>query len=332
MKLQVKIQKSPIPIVWLDTSIVANIAKIKLDKPCEKKTSSHIKELYELISKLINEGKIICPHASQSNEIWCMRQEWLDVMGELSLGIITKAPQSIYLKQKNRFVKAYLNDERIIDLSYEDVFYCDPIEEVSRILKNKYYVSCTGNIVGGDDKVKSVKNNIFEAWENIRKNNVKENISFDTQFKRELRGQLMALAELYQNYHSQEKQNDDELLNNAFGTIFLNQQINQWNRLGGSPAGIEGLVKFHESVYYESIPCTYLDASISAYLMTRSEPIKTGDCMDIEHISTMLPYSNIFITDKAMKDLILRRRIDKKYQTEVFSISDIDNIKASLLR
>jgi hypothetical protein len=304
VELQINIEKSPIPIVWLDTSIITTIAEFKFGYNLDKKASQRIVKLYTLISKLADEGKILCPHAEQSEEVWCHRKDWLNAINELSLGIETEAPQSIYLKQKKKFIQSFLNSEKAVSLSYRDAFLDDPINTLNEKLESQYFVYVDSKtVLGGSEKRKTVNNDIFRGWENLRMRNIKNNISFDRQLERELQGEL----------------------------IDRDQQIDQWDQLRGKPEGLEGLVEFYKSNYYRSIPYIYLQCTLTAHLLTRKEPIKSGDCMDIEHISTMLPYSNIFITDNPMKDLLLRRNLGVKYRTEVFSIKDIDDIIASLL-
>ena len=67
--------------------------------------------------------------------------------------------------------------------------------------------------------------------------------------------------------------------------------------------------------------------------MTKKEPMKSGDSMDIKHISSLMPYSDMFITDRAMKNFISKRGFDALYNTIVCYIGDtqfIDDFFARL--
>ena len=49
--------------------------------------------------------------------------------------------------------------------------------------------------------------------------------------------------------------------------------------------------------------------------------------MDIKHIYTLMPYSDLFITDKAMSAFLKSKEYDKKYNTQVCYIGDNDQMK-----
>ena len=251
-------------------------------------------------------------------------------MNKLSIGIRTASTQYIYSMQRTIFIKAFLSNQRNISIPFKDAFLCDPLDELKSKLHSQYYVVVNSGIIGGHQNRRNINNTIFDEWEKLRQCNIKSKITFEKQLENEFQGELKVLRELSCNYYSQEKQNDNELLNNAFGTINLNQQINKWNYLGGIPKGIEGLIMFSKTDYYRLIPYTNLQCNLIAHILTRKQSIKSGDCMDIEHISIMLPYSDLFITDKAMKDLLLRRNFNIVYNTKVKSIADIEGVKQIL--
>jgi hypothetical protein len=62
-------------------------------------------------------------------------------------------------------------------------------------------------------------------------------------------------------------------------------------------------------------------------MMTDKQPIRSGDPMDIKHIYTLMPYSDLFITDKAMSAFLKSKEYDKKYNTQVCYIGDNDQMK-----
>lgn len=59
-----------------------------------------------------------------------------------------------------------------------------------------------------------------------------------------------------------------------------------------------------------------------ASLMVGNRKIKHGDGMDIEHISTMLPYVDLMIVDDAMKHLINELDLANPYRSICFSLRD----------
>jgi hypothetical protein len=95
MTPSIKINKSPIPILWIDTSIIFNMTLLRLGRKLDSVQKMRIEHLYQAIKKATREGKLICPLADQDEEIWIERKECLKTIHEFSLGISTdiiKAP------------------------------------------------------------------------------------------------------------------------------------------------------------------------------------------------------------------------------------------------
>ena len=74
------------------------------------------------------------------------------------------------------------------------------------------------------------------------------------------------------------------------------------------------------------MPYTNLSCRLTAHIMTKKQPIKQGDSTDIKHISTVMPYADLFITDKAMRNIIKQQKLDWLYKTKVCYVGDTDII------
>jgi len=48
--------------------------------------------------------------------------------------------------------------------------------------------------------------------------------------------------------------------------------------------------------------------------------------MDIDQISSILPYCNFVFTDRKMKNLISKFGFDEKYKTKVYCMKDFNSI------
>ena len=48
--------------------------------------------------------------------------------------------------------------------------------------------------------------------------------------------------------------------------------------------------------------------------------------MDVKHISTVMPYSDLFITDRKMKNYLIKNKFDKLYNVKVCYIGDENEI------
>jgi len=89
---------------------------------------------------------------------------------------------------------------------------------------------------------------------------------------------------------------------------------------------LQGFIEFINSDYYKSVPAVDISARIWAHKITSRNPIESGDYMDIDQISPILPYCNFVFTDRKMKNLILNFGFDDKYKTKVYCMKDLDEL------
>lgn len=325
--IKLEIIKSSVPIIWLDTSIITHMAQWK-HNICrlDQTKKDRISQLYDQIYKHTRAGKLICPLAEQEAEVWVERDKWLNTIHSLSLGIETDALQAIHDIQFHIFMQAFVSDQKEIILSYKDVFDSDPVEELKETLRNPVYVTVKMPVLFGEDYQRRSKNTLLKALNEARERNVQAKVSFEEQLEAEYTGGLQALLILQRQFLSGDFLNEMERLNAVCGMINLNRQLRMWANLTGKSNNYEGLISFYRSDYYRSMPYTNLKCNLTAEAMINKQPIRSGDMMDVDHISTLMPYSNIFITDKAMSAFLKKRRLDKLYNTTVCYIGDSEVI------
>ncbi|MBN1384170.1 MAG: hypothetical protein JW983_04720 [Elusimicrobia bacterium] len=321
--MEVKITKSEIPIIWIDTSIINHMTmwKFKLNK-LDGDLEEKISKLYNAIYTNTRKGKLICPLAEQDEEIWVERDKWFDVIRKLSLSIKTKAPLDIEHNQLKYFMKAYVNGDTTVTLKYTDAFYSDPVHELKDILKSPVFIDIKRNIPFGKEYQKNLKKSIYQAMEEQRKKNVEANVTFDQQIREEYIGELQALFILQRQFMSGQFKDDNDQLNATCGAINLNEQLVLWESLTGKAMDYKGLIGFYKSVHHKSMPFSNISCNLYACIMTAKQPIRSGDVMDIKHASTFLPFSNMYITDRAISAFLKKRGFDKLYNTTVCYLGD----------
>ena len=108
-------------------------------------------------------------------------------------------------------------------------------------------------------------------------------------------GLLQALLKSKQKFLSGQFENEDEQYNVTCGVINLNMQLMKWENLTGKPNDHEGLINFYKSQHCRAMPYNNLSSHLAAKAMIDKQPIRSGDKMDINHVSTLMPYSDIFI-------------------------------------
>ena len=325
--MKVKIIKSEIPIIWIDTSIITVMTQWKNDLcRLDSVKEERISKLYNQIYDNTRKGKLICPLADQEQEIWIERDKWLDTINTLSLGIESLALQSIQDNQLCIFMKSFIKNEQEIILSYKNAFHSDPASELKEALTERFIITVNKPVLFGEDYQRSLKAKIHNALNDLREINVKSNVSFEEQLEKECLGELEALISLQKQFLSGQFKNDEERNNATWGSINLNMQLEMWESISGKSLDFSGLIGFYKSSYNRGMPYTNLSSNLFAHSMTDKQPIRSGDMMDIQHISTLMPFSNIFITDKAMSTFLRKRKFDKQYQTTVCYIGDTEII------
>lgn len=319
------IEKSPVPIIWVDTYIITVMAQRKHSlcnlQPVQEK---RISWLYDQIYKLTRDGKIICPLAEQEAEVWVNRKEWLDTIHSLTLGIVTLAEQSIHNSQFFAAMKAFVEENIEINLTYRDIFHSDPIKEMEEALKNPFYITVQGDILFGADYQRKLKENILNSLNAQREKNVKNKVSFKEQLEAEFMGNLQALLIQLSQFYTNSYEGEEDQFNAVSGAIVMSQQLKMWENCTGEEYDIPGLTTFYKSQYYRNMPITDLSCNLYAKMMIDKQPIKSGDRMDAKHIYTIMPYANLFVTDKAMSTFLKKCNFDKKYNTKVCYVGDIE--------
>ena len=332
MTISIKIEKCACPIVWLDTSIIIKISKLinKLSK-FSKLEKDRLLFLYDTITTLVRDKKIICPLSEQDEEVWGERKLWFETANSLSLGVKTLSQKGVVDSQYEKCVEAFCNKFQEISLSYKDIFIKDPIDEVEEVINDGYIVSVDRPVLFGEDYQKKFKKSIYEELEKQRKENVRKKVSVDEQIEQEYIGPLAAMRILFERFLIQEGDNEEDQMNNLFGTFEMFEKIGIVKKIMNTDDILEAIkhfIGFYFSEYNKAMPYNRINAYLSAFMMTDKQPIRSGDVMDIKHISTLLPYSDLFITDKQRSVFLNKHNFDEEYNSLICYIGDIEVIES----
>ncbi len=322
-----KIEKSSIPIVWLDTSVITDITKYKKspDK-LQLEQRLRIEKLYGQVYEYVRAGKILCPLAEQEGEVWVGREAWLDTINELSLGIECVALKEIQDRQLQKAMGGYVKDESLITLSYLDAFYDDPVNELKETLQKPYYLTVNGDIFLGADYRRDSNKQTLKLLNEQRERNVSRNIGYEEQLANEVEGEFKEVVKMvYELTAGQVKDERDQF--NKYGALLnLSKQLHVWGFITGQNDDYEGLIAFHKSNYKKECPYEKISSALMAKIMIDPQPIKSGDTMDISHISSLMPFSDLFITDKRWSVFLNQKGYDREYNARIAYIGDTEKI------
>jgi len=324
---KIEMEKCKVPIVWIDTSIITNICIYKEDpSKFDDIAGQRIKSIYELIYKSTRAGKIICPLAEQDREVWIGRDDWLKTINDLGLAIKCSTTKKIEDRQIQSGMEAFINSDNTFSFETNDMFDGDPIYELENALKEPFIIYVTSDIVYGADYNRKKNKQLLKDLNKAREVNVLDKVTYKKQFEIEYEWSLKILLKMCFDYMHGLANDEDEEENLFWGTVNLAEKIDLWNKLKGEPTGIEGLINFYNSNYFKKLPYVYLQSSLFAKIMIDPQPIKSGDSMDIKHISFYMPYSDLFITDKPWRTYLRSRKFDKMFNTSVCYIGDTEDI------
>lgn len=328
--IKINIEKSPIPLVWLDTSIIIKMAKLKSGERIDNLEKDRMQYLYNVIKTKTKKKKLLCPSADQSEEIEIggrLEKECIEIQTELSLGIKIQHRQGIEDFLIAEFMKNYIDKIKEISLSYESLFYENPIRELEKALNKPFIINVHSSIPEIVNKRKKAKIDLHRELEDLRKQKVIADITFEQEREKEFKGIIEGHLKLIRKF-------EVKLINNTIdvwdflGAIGILYYKRLWNDYKGQPSGFQGLTQFFLSDYFKQIPLEEIICNLYAKLMTSTTPIKSGDSMDIEQIATVLPFFDFIITDKTMKYYIESLNYHKKYNVKVLALKNFEEIES----
>ncbi len=250
--INVNIEKSASPIVWIDTSIITNMTIWKNNPDqLDKIQSGRIENLYNMLYENTRAGRVICPAAEQEGEVWIDREQWLDTIHTLSLGIDCTDYKSIQDSQLRKSMEAFHNNQATIEMSYKDIFYEDPIEELDKVLKEPFYLTLNTDILFGAEYNKENKAELLKRLNDKRQENVENKYSYESQLEAEYTGEIETLIKMYNDQMQGNITDDHYDFNSFWGSIGLHERLEFWKYAGGKKEDFEGflklnIIKFHQ--------------------------------------------------------------------------------------
>lgn len=323
----ISIEKCPIPIVWLDTSMILKLALLKLGKLSDGERPRY-QRLHDELYRLTRAGKLLCPEAEQPAEIWAERSKFMDTLYEFSLGVRARPRVLIEEGQVTRLMAGCVSEDKSITLSYADSFSDDPILTAQESLTSGYIVTVDIGFLETVDKIRSQRDTIHSELEAVRQRCVQGKVTYDEQLRLERIDGIEAIISMARDCALKAARNEEPTKSELISYRNICRLANRWELLGGKPPGLEGLIIFLRSPCYASAPCVEISAMLMASLMVGQTPIQHGDSMDVDHISSMLPYVDLLLVDKSMKNRVHALGLDVKYGTLVCYIGDSEDIQA----
>lgn len=326
----VRIEKYRLPIIWLDTFIIIGMTKLNCGETLSSIEQERYKRLYQELLEKVSQEKIICPEADQNEEIehgQRLEKECNKTQAKLSLGVRFRHRLEIEANQMFKVMDACIKGKEEAIISVGDAFYKDPLEVVRRTISSGLITTAFMPPQLGQIEMEiKTKSRTKAMLENLRRDRISKGINYETQLEEEYQGKFQAGNYSICKCLSKIKAGINLSYEDYSQLEIIAQPYAEWERLNGQPAGLDGLFAFLNSDEYKLIPYVDIYARLTAKIITGNTEILSGDVMDINQLSAVIPYCNYVVTDRKMKNRLIELGIDKKYQTKIFYIGDLEEI------
>ena len=311
------IEKSEVPILFLDSNIIIELKKAKEGKN-ENIYFEEYKKLLFLLENKQQEGKLYCALGEQAYEIGGVEKKYsnVDFLHMLTKKVKLKSALEIEKNQLDRALLRYLKNYPVISINY-----MDGIQEL--IYSSK---EISDEIHKGLDKIiprlfykelREKKNKIAQGM-----NENKKSEKFQKDFFRQLVLEVTCEAR----YLSQSGDNSE--IRQLF-RYQMDERIKEFLEKGyfqDQDIAHEIYLKFLNSFDFFQTPYIDIDRNISAYFCVMQNKSKPSDFIDQRNAAAFLPYVNIFVTDKAFCNCIKDLSIDQRYKTIVYDVRDLKKL------
>jgi hypothetical protein len=325
-------EKSATPMLWLDTSVLADFAKIQKGENVEPVRARRLTRLRSVVRQAVRDERLICPEWDQDNEYEAKRleAEIRRIVSDLSCGAHCVPYAGVKDQQILIGMRAYLSAADIMHIPAEIHFYRDPLKAIQEAKRNHYIVERDmPKPTEWIEKAARDKLQTQESVEELRQSYTAMGQTFDQQLTLERVGESDVMIKMVGEYVTliQAGRFDFWKFMGVQG-FFLHMK--RWRTMGGpgnnSASDIAALYSFMRSPYCWELPVQDVSCRLSADLLVKHFPIKSGDSVDIQHLATAIPVAHYVVADKAMVDRCERLGIGKKWDTKLFSTRTLDDL------
>lgn len=319
-------------MLWLDTSVLVDFAKIEKGENLEPVRAKWLSRLRSVVRQAVRDEKLVCPAWDQENEFEAKRleAEIRRVISDLSCGAHCRPFAGVKDEQIAIGLRAYITAAGTMHIPAKIHFYDDPLEAVREAKRSRIIVeSEMPKPKEWIDKAARDKVQTQEAVEELRQSYTAIDQTFEKQLELERIGESEAMMKMMGEYMRLTRLKRVGFWDHLNVDGFLTH-MSVWTKFGG-PGGdlasdLAALYSFMRSPYYWELPIQDVVCRLSADLVVKHFPVKSGDHADIQHLAAAIPVAHHVVADKAMVDRCERLGIDRKWNTKLFSARTLDDL------
>lgn len=324
--MEILVEKSKTPSIWLDTSAIIKITKARLGRKVEQ--STQYLQLYEMIIQQVAANRLICPEGGQEEEIEegkFLVKECIETISRMSEGVRFFHEHYLQICQENFVMTGFIRNLPNVVLHFDDVI------EVSKTnlsqknsAKTKKRKETPTEVI---DLRAKLKGNQYSFLTDRHQNQREVGRTYEEALEQAYLAPIQ-MYELTRAYLVEQRPLPQYVIP-AMVKIHRENLMNRmqiWNLLGGKPEGFVGLIGFWHSDSYRAIPIIDIACRLYALLDVANDRVQTGDPGDIGFIAAALPYCHFVFVDNATKRKLQELELDQKYQSKVYREKDLPDL------
>ncbi|MGA2456104.1 MAG: hypothetical protein ABSF85_00820 [Terriglobales bacterium] len=328
----VTIEKSTTPMLWLDTSVLVDFAKLEKGENIEPVRAKRLTRLRSVVRQAVRDERLVCPEWDQDNEYEAKRLEAdiRRIVSDLSCGAHCIPYAGVKDQQILIGMRAYIAAVDAMHIPANIHFYKNPLEAIREAKRNRYIVECEmPKPAEWIDKAARDKLETQESIEELRQGYTAKDQTFEQQLNLERIGESDVMIKMVGEYMGLVRLGQFDFWK-YMGVVGFVERMDAWQKMGGPSSGlpleIPALYSFMRSPYYWELPIQDISCRLSADLLVKDFRIKSGDGQDIQHLATAIPVAHFVVADKAMVDRCERLGIGKKWNAKLFSNRMLDDL------
>jgi len=333
-KIAVTCEKSSVRMLWLDTPVFIDFAKIEHKENIERARASKLLRLRTVARKAVRTENLICPEWDQALEVEGKRLEpqIRRIVSDLSCGACCVPYEGVKDQQIERGLEAYLAVADIVRIPSEIHFHGDPASTVREAKRDHFIVQVTmPKPPAWIAKSESDKRATQSDLEVIRQKQLGKKRTFEQQLSIERIAESNVMLNMLSDFTKKVASGESDLWG-FMGVEGYLKYLELWRQMGGPGMKFGGVYCFMRSPYFWELPIKDISSRMFADLLVSHSNVKMGDQRDIHHLATAIPVAHYVVADKAMVDRCHRLGIGSKWNTKLFSTRTLNDLCDELER
>lgn len=321
------VRKPGIPSLWLDTSVLLKLAKVRRGERLSGSDELRVRRLDELATNAVRAGKLVCVESHQRDEFagGRLESETLDAHRSLSLTIRLRSMAAVQDAQLVAAMRAYLSGAPVTELGIDVFFDEDPLVTLKRIESQGWFLSVDLAVPAQFRELReAAKQRVWVDHEALRQRLVAQGVTYEEQLAQEYKGYLQGILGLLEDAAGADASKKlGPLAASTMAFEHILSLIRTWESLGGRRDDISA---FMDSEHHAAIPIRRVESQLLACMVTGNDRVKPSDSDDVSHLAMAIPISHFVVADVAMERRVKALGIDQEWGTEVYSLRSIDRL------